>query len=646
MSISLDTYQKRKKQLQGILGLLSFVLQDLNSLDEVKEVESLKMDLDHEQFQLIVAGEFNRGKSTFINALLGQKLLPASGIPTTAFRNIIIYSEEPNIVIYYKGQKKNKQITIEQFSDLIAPKEPYLEDPESQKEYDQKISELLEIDKAELGYPLELCKEGVTILDTPGLNDMNAARSYLTEELIPRTDAAIYLLSAKHPLSQLEMNFLKERLLKNCIDKVFVVINFKDALKTDEQRNDVYTYVVKQLEGIIPSTNIYLISSLAELNRHRTENGENLMSRGRPMKIWSDEDTGFIPLAKDLSSFLQYEQGAVKMRKPIKKAQKVIDESIKQKINIGLSALDKSKEELAIKVDEFERKLITIQEVGNNAQSILRSQLQREEYRFKEWYEEQLSLIVNEGIQAVQTSSTSTIEEMEQFVESKIAPLERIIYEAKKQRIQVILKSSIEKASSKLSDEWEIFDRQFDEEFINNDSNEVHLTKEQETVVIERFDIFDNLIDELSSGWHSKSISEKLMSGAGIVLTATASGFFGLGRFLYDWLSGKPNESERNFAAIQLKLNKMKIQKMDLFKHEWEVISSEWQEQYEQSIEQQVRRKRQQLKELQRNAHLEGQELQEKKSLLIRQGKTLLDIKSELTTMEVMLDSRNEEVSV
>jgi len=95
MSFSLNHYKAHKQQLENKLIQLTLVLTDLKQVAEIKQIETLKQQLSNEQFQVVVVGEFSRGKSTFINAFLGKKILPSSAKPTTTILIFFKFRMQP-----------------------------------------------------------------------------------------------------------------------------------------------------------------------------------------------------------------------------------------------------------------------------------------------------------------------------------------------------------------------------------------------------------------------------------------------------------------------------------------------------------------------------------------------------------------------
>ncbi|RYX94951.1 hypothetical protein EON78_05940, partial [bacterium] len=123
-----------------------------NTLNEIKE------KLNNREINLTVLGEFNRGKSTFINSLIGDDILPTGITPTTSSINILKYSNDPYLKVLYLDQtSENKILEAETFSKLTY----------------ENISHL------EIGHNSEFLKN-LVMVDTPGVNDINSQRIEVT----------------------------------------------------------------------------------------------------------------------------------------------------------------------------------------------------------------------------------------------------------------------------------------------------------------------------------------------------------------------------------------------------------------------------------------------------------------------------------
>ena len=176
-----------------------------------------------EHFEVAIVGEFKRGKSTLINALLGQEVLPADVLPATATLNRVTYSEEPYVMVEYKDGQEEK-VDINKLADYVT-KLSY----ESEKKAET-------VKQATVYYDTAFCKNNVDIIDTPGLND-DEQMTNVTLSILPEIDAAVFVISANSPFSQFEKEFLEKKMLTSDMGRIIFAVNcFGTFSKEDEDR--------------------------------------------------------------------------------------------------------------------------------------------------------------------------------------------------------------------------------------------------------------------------------------------------------------------------------------------------------------------------------------------------------------------------
>ena len=341
--MQLSTHTKKKKLLQNCLQQLYAVAQDMELKNQAKNIKQDIAFLNDEKFELVVVGEFSRGKSTFVNAMLGRRILPSSVKPTTAIISKIIYGDIPKYFIHYKN-KQVEELLEEQFFKITA------KDNVPQEYIDS-------IDFAEIMYPLSFCKDNVEVVDTPGTNDLNLGRMEITYGYLNRADAVILLLSATQALSSSEVSFLKERILGNHIENIFFIISHKDKLSTKEEERQVINFVQKNLKELLPELSlnkrIFLVSGKQALLYRRVENGEKLSAKTMLNMPASLKDTGFIELETELAHFLTEEKGRAKLRKYVQHNKSVIKDIMKD-IGLRLNLVNHSADDLKAQVAKLE----------------------------------------------------------------------------------------------------------------------------------------------------------------------------------------------------------------------------------------------------------------------------------------------------
>ena len=199
----------------------------------VKEISNLKNTIEHDFFTVVVLGEFKRGKSTFINALLESNLLPTNVTPTTATINALMYNEEKIAEVVYKdGHTQKGDATLEFLNGFSADSSADTEN----------------INYIKIGYPSELLRNHVILVDTPGVSDMNQQRVQVTYDFVPKADVVIFLLDATSPLKRTEKEFIEDHLLKYGIEKIIFIANRFDEIE-EEDEEEVLEDIKKRLSA-------------------------------------------------------------------------------------------------------------------------------------------------------------------------------------------------------------------------------------------------------------------------------------------------------------------------------------------------------------------------------------------------------------
>ncbi len=196
-SFELNYFRSWKTHISAQLDSLAVIAEELHAQSAAFELDKTKRDMEADTFRFVVVGEFSRGKSTVINALLGERLLPSSLEPTTTVLTRITGGESRSFTLHYRDGRREDGISAEQFKTLVAPPEPPQRNREPRREYEARQAELRSLAMVEIVHPGSICGEGLEIVDTPGTNDLDPLREQITYDYIPRADAILFVLSAK-----------------------------------------------------------------------------------------------------------------------------------------------------------------------------------------------------------------------------------------------------------------------------------------------------------------------------------------------------------------------------------------------------------------------------------------------------------------
>ncbi|MBN1632561.1 MAG: dynamin family protein [Ignavibacteria bacterium] len=185
--------------------------------NDIENINFLLNKLEINSVNFAVLGQFKRGKSSFINSILGEDILPSAVLPLTSVITVVKYKKKFSAQIFFHdGSIKNVS------SDKLTLYISEMHNPENTKN----------VKYAEVGYPNDLLKKGITFIDTPGIGSSFTSNTLLTYEYIPKIDAAILVTSPDPVLSEIEVEFLNE--IFKVSDNVFIVLNKIDYLKEKE----------------------------------------------------------------------------------------------------------------------------------------------------------------------------------------------------------------------------------------------------------------------------------------------------------------------------------------------------------------------------------------------------------------------------
>jgi ribosome biogenesis GTPase A len=271
----LDSFRERKLEVIEALGGLSDVARSVGAASLADRVDAeLVKKLETDRFHLVVVGEFNHGKSTFVNALLGEAVLPVGVTPTTAVIHHLVWGETPAAkVVLASGQEQPLPFDeVKTFATGgVRSDEP--------------------VGYVEVSYPAELLRERIVLVDTPGVNDLSLTRAEITYGYIPRSDAVLFVLDAGQPVKESERQFLEHQLIGKSRDKIFFVVA-KSDIWTPGEREEALVYVRERLGALVDSPPVFPVSAQVALGGER-------------------EGSGLTELTSHLTRFLAEERGRI-----------------------------------------------------------------------------------------------------------------------------------------------------------------------------------------------------------------------------------------------------------------------------------------------------------------------------------------------
>lgn len=284
-------FEKTTEYVQNTLATASLSEEVLKST----EIESSLERVNNGIFKIAVVAPFSAGKSTFINSLLGFDLLSTSILVETAAITTVKYGETPRAEINYHD---GSQVVIEGNQDDLfgfkAEIKRYTAVNRSDDEFEVEAS----IASVDVYWPIELCKSGVEIVDTPGLFAQYEAHSGITFGILNSVNAVIFIID---PTTVGEVNFMKvireyvdnakRTTLDNSDKHIFFAVNKIDQYPEVEVEK-AYQELKKVLDGVVMAPKIFKVSSYFGLITKMYEQGFidiNDIRRDETIKFVDDE---------------------------------------------------------------------------------------------------------------------------------------------------------------------------------------------------------------------------------------------------------------------------------------------------------------------------------------------------------------------
>jgi GTP-binding protein EngB required for normal cell division len=171
------------------------------------------------RFYVACLGQFKRGKSTLINALLGEELLPVGVVPVTTVVTVVRHGERPSARVRRAGGSW-EPIGLSELATFATE--------------EQNPANRLRVDALEVLHPCPLLATGLCLVDTPGVGSVFAEACAATRAFVPHVDAALVVIGGDPPLSGEEAELIET--VSSHVDSILVVLNKADRLSDDERR--------------------------------------------------------------------------------------------------------------------------------------------------------------------------------------------------------------------------------------------------------------------------------------------------------------------------------------------------------------------------------------------------------------------------
>lgn len=335
-------YPQLREGLIGIVAQLEGTVRDVTS----KSLDETRIKLEEEAFNLVVLGQFKRGKSTFINALLGESILPTAITPLTSVVTILRYGPKLKVEVEYLNGRL-EEIDIAGLPAFITERE----NPQNKKE----------VKEVTVFYPSQYLKGGVRIIDTPGAGSVYSHNTEAAYAYLPYADAGIFVVSVDPPLSMSEHQFLKD--VREFVDKIFFVLNKIDQV-SDSDRKESLEFTCRIIEEEVGPGKVRIYPLSARWALEGKKAGDDLLLARSLLPDFE----------RQLLDFLAREKGRVFLQSVVNNLLKLIsDETIS--FQLEQEAIKLPLQELKTKIERFEQEMKEIAKDRENTQFLLKGHL-------------------------------------------------------------------------------------------------------------------------------------------------------------------------------------------------------------------------------------------------------------------------------
>ena len=380
----LNRFREQKERLGSMLSDSAEVISELNMTSASENWNKLSEQVSNDTFKIQVIGTFKNGKSTFINSLLGESVLPAYALPCTAVINEVKYGEEKEAILHFRNplpEKLPESISPKAMSHMQAHGMENV--PPLKIGYDEiedyvcipmgsdPTEMLLEspYEKVELFWPLDMLKEGVEIIDSPGLNEAET-RTRVTMDYLAKADAILFVLNAIQLCSMDEMNFIENNLKAYGFTDPFFVVNRYDLIP-DSQKEGIKKFAEIKLAEY--STNqIFYVSAQQALDG-AMNNNEALYGKSNMGEF-----------TKVLSDFLTKDKGKIKLSQPARELKRILNNEALYKVIPGQrTMLDSSLDDVKSRYEKAKPQLETLKSKKEQIITKLNLRIEQSRHEFQ-----------------------------------------------------------------------------------------------------------------------------------------------------------------------------------------------------------------------------------------------------------------------
>lgn len=311
--------QNSYKNYQGMVTAVTTGIAQMNGVcrqlameTQADELDGLGKRLQEHVFSVGIMGEFKRGKSTVINALLGQEIVPADVVPCSATLNYVKWDANKRAEIHFKDGTTT-EVSVDELANYVT------------KITEASAQNAENVEDAVVYYPCPFCQNGVQIVDTPGLND-DERMTEISEKVIPTLDAIIMVVTADSPFSQSEAEFVRNKVMSSDLGRIIFLVNKIDLIDEDDRPRLLSSIRDKIQSSVLGKMEIVYGKDSKEYQSAKDKIGEIRLlpvsaKKALKGKLKNDaamlQNSGYTEFESALSKLLTEERGMLELIHPV-----------------------------------------------------------------------------------------------------------------------------------------------------------------------------------------------------------------------------------------------------------------------------------------------------------------------------------------
>jgi predicted GTPase len=268
----LKTYSRLKLSLASQLRTLRHVLRQRGHEQRERQCAELQVKLAEDRFTLAVVGQFKRGKSSLLNAVIGREVLPTGVLPLTSAITVLKFGPQERLVIARERLRFPEIEPLECLADYVTERG----NPGNRKQ----------VKTATVEVPLPFLRRGLEFVDTPGVGSAIVANTATTYAFLPQCDAVLFVTSVDSPFTSVELEFLGA--IRQHVRKIFFVVNKTDLLG-DRERREVLEFVANTLREHMGTDAVRIFPLSCKLGLAAKASGDIPAYAGSGLKALEEE---------------------------------------------------------------------------------------------------------------------------------------------------------------------------------------------------------------------------------------------------------------------------------------------------------------------------------------------------------------------